>query len=82
LEKENTLDTTNRMQYVIHYKGGQVVKKLETLPVNIAYTSKKMSYVIVYADQDYESRLFKALKFTKGFKHFSASLTFDKNLNF
>jgi uncharacterized protein YlbG (UPF0298 family) len=76
------LDTTNRMQYVIHYKGGQVVKKLETLPVNIAYTSKKMSYVIVYADQDYESRLFKALKFTKGFKHFSPSLMFDKNLNF
>ena len=55
------MSTTNRMQYVIHYKGGQVVKKLETLPVNITYTSKKMSYVIVYADQDYESRLFKAL---------------------
>jgi uncharacterized protein YlbG (UPF0298 family) len=73
---------TNRMQYVIHYKGGQVVKKLETLPVDIAYISKKLSYTIVYADQDYESRLFKALKFTKGFKHFSPSLMFDETLNF
>ena len=76
------MDTTNRMQYVIHYKGGRVVKKLETLPVNIAYTSKKLSYAIVYADQEYESKLFKTLKFTKGFKHFSASLIFDKTLNF
>lgn len=73
---------TKRMQYVIHYKGGQVVKRLETLPVDIAYTSKKLSYAIVYADQDYESKLFKTLKFTKGFKHFSPSLMFDESLNF
>lgn len=73
---------TSRMGYVIFYRGKQVIKKLQELPVDIAYTSKKLDYSIVYADLSYESKLKKKLKFMKGFKHMSPSKTFDETLNF
>lgn len=73
---------TNRMGYVVFYRGNQVIKKLEQLPVDVTYTSKKLDYAIVYADSTYESKLKKTLKFTKGFKHISPSKTFDETLNF
>ena len=73
---------TSRMSYVVFYRGKQVIKKLEQLPVDVAYTSKKLDYSIVYADLTYENKLKKTLKFTKGFKHISPSKTFDETLNF
>ena len=73
---------TTRMGYVIFYKGKQVIKKLNELPVDVAYTSKKLDYSIIYADLSYESKLKKTLKFMKGFKHMSPSKTFDETLNF
>lgn len=73
---------TNRMSYVVFYRGKNVIKKLKQLPVDVSYTSKKLDYSIVYADQHYENKLKKTLKFTKGFKHISPSKTFDETLNF
>ncbi|MGB0175204.1 MAG: hypothetical protein ACPF9F_02725 [Acholeplasmataceae bacterium] len=80
--KEAAVGYTSRMSYVIFYRGKQVIKKLEQLPVDVAYTSKKLDYSIVYADLTYENKLKKTLKFTKGFKHISPSKTFDETLNF
>lgn len=76
------MEYTNRRGYVVFYRGKNVIKKLQHLPVEIPYTSDKMQYAIVYADQDYEQKLKKTLRFTKGFKHISPSKTFDESLNF
>ncbi len=72
----------NRMQYVIFYQGKQVLEKLKTLPVDIAFISEKQGYVVVYGDKDIEAQLKKQLKDVKGFKHVGTSQTFDQNLNF
>jgi uncharacterized protein YlbG (UPF0298 family) len=73
---------TNRMAYVIFYQGNKVLKKLETLPVDVSYVSKKMSYAIIYSDVEAERQIKKELRFVKGFKHMSPSKTFDETLNF
>lgn len=72
----------NRMQYVIFYQGKQVLEKLKTLPVDIAFISEKQGYAVVYGDKDIEAQLKKQLKDVKGFKHVGTSQTFDQNLNF
>lgn len=73
---------TNRMSYVVYYKGNQVLKKLEQFPVEISYISKKLSYAILYMDKELEHKIRKTLRFTKGFKFFEPSKTFDESLNF
>ena len=72
----------NRMQYVIFYQGKQVLEKLKTLPVDIAFISEKQGYAVVYGDKDIEAQLKKQLKDVKGFKHVGTSQTFDQSLNF
>jgi len=57
---------TNRMSYVVYYRGNQVLKKLEQL----------------YMDKELEHKVRKALRYTKGFKFFETSKTFDESLNF
>ncbi len=73
---------TNRMSYVVYYRGNQVLKKLEQFPVEISYISKKLSYAILYMDKELEHKIRKMLRFTKGFKFFEPSKTFDESLNF
>jgi uncharacterized protein YlbG (UPF0298 family) len=70
------------MQYVIFFQGKQVLEKLKTLPVDVAFISEKLGYVVVYGDKDIEGQLKKQLKDVKGFKHVGTSQTFDVNLNF
>lgn len=72
----------NRMQYVVFYQGKQVLEKLKTLPVDIAFISEKQGYAVCYGDKEIEPQLKKQLKDVKGFKHLGTSQTFDTNLNF
>lgn len=72
----------DRMSYIIFFKGNHVVDKLNDLPVDVTYVSKKKRFVVVYADKSNEESIKKALKDIKGFKGFTPSQTFDENLNF
>jgi uncharacterized protein YlbG (UPF0298 family) len=71
-----------RMAYVIFYQGKHILTKLEQLPVDIAYISKKQNYAIVYGDADFEGSLKKQLMEVKGLKYFGPSHLYDENLNF
>ena len=71
-----------RMSYVVFFKGNRVLKKLETLPIDITYVSKKKNFVVIYTDKNNEEVIKKQLKSVKGFKGLSQSQTFDENLNF
>jgi uncharacterized protein YlbG (UPF0298 family) len=72
----------NRMQFIIFYQGKQVLEKLQSMPLDIAYVSEKQGYAIVYADKDQEQALKKQIKDVKGFKYFGPSQLYDENLNF
>jgi len=82
MKKEAIMAYTNRMSYVVYYRGNQVLKKLEQLHVDVAYISKKLSYAVLYMDKELEHKVRKALRYTKGFKFFETSKTFDESLNF
>jgi uncharacterized protein YlbG (UPF0298 family) len=72
----------NRMQFIVFYQGKQVLEKLQSMPVDIAYVSDKQSYVIIYGDKEQEQNYKKQLKDVKGFKFFGPSQLYDENLNF
>ncbi len=71
----------NRMAYVVFYHGKHVLNKLESLPVDVTYVSKKQHYAVVYGDADQENNIKKQLKGIKGFKFFGPSELFDTTLN-
>ncbi len=73
---------SERASYVVFYKGNGMIDKLKTLPVDIAYQSEKMNYVVIYADKKEEENLRKQLKKIKGFKGFSPSQLYDEERNF
>ncbi len=73
---------SERASYVIFFRGKDMLEKLNTLPVDIAYQSDKMNYVVVYADKKEEANLRKQLKKIKGFKGFSSSQLYDESRNF
>jgi len=72
----------NRMQFIVFYQGKQVLEKLQSMPVDIAYVSDKQSYAVVYGDKEQEQNYKKQLKDVKGFKFFGPSQLYDENLNF
>jgi uncharacterized protein YlbG (UPF0298 family) len=72
----------NRMQYIVFYQGKQVIEKLQTLPLDIAYVSEKQGYAVVYGDKEQEQTYKKQLKDVKGFKFFGPSQLYDETLNF
>ncbi len=45
-------------------------------------SQKKLSYAVLYMDKELEHKVRKALRYTKGFKFFETSKTFDESLNF
>lgn len=71
----------NRQSYVVFYQGKHVVRKLETLPINLVYVSRKRNYAVFYTDKNLEASIKKTLKNVKGFRNFSPSLAFNENLN-
>lgn len=71
----------NRQSYVIFYQGKHVVRKLETLAVNIVYVSRRQSYAVFYTDKDQEQAIKKQLRKTKGFRNLSPSPAFNEELN-
>ena len=72
----------NRMQYIVFFQGKQIIDKLQTLPLDVAYVSSKQGYAVVYGDKEQEQNYKKQLKDVKGFKFFGPSQLFDENLNF
>ncbi len=72
----------DRMSYVIFFKGNRVIDKLNNLPLDVAYISKKKRFAVIYTDRANEDSIKKALKNVKGYKGFTLSQTFDENLNF
>lgn len=71
-----------RMAYIVYYKGKGVLKRLETMPVNIAFTSKKLNYTIFYGELSQEKSYLNQLKKIKGFLKFEQSEMFDEEVNF
>jgi hypothetical protein len=70
------------MQYIVFYQGKNVLDKLQSLPLDIAYISEKQGYAVVYGDKEQEQAYKKQLKDVKGFKFFGPSQLYDENLNF
>lgn len=71
-----------RMSYIVYYKGNGVLKRLEKMPVNIAYTSEKLNYTIFYGELRQEKNYFNQLKNIKGFLKLEQSSMFDEEVNF
>lgn len=44
----------DRMRYIVYYQGKDIIKRIETLPVNIAFVSKRNNYIVFYGDNDNE----------------------------
>ena len=80
--EEEAVMLANRMQFIVFYQGKQVLEKLQSMPVDIAYVSDKQSYAVVYGDKEQEQNYKKQLKDVKGFKFFGPSQLYDENLNF
>lgn len=72
----------NRMSYVVFFKGKHVINKLNELPLDVVYISKKKRFAVIYTDKSNENQIRKTLKKTKGFKGFTQSQTFDESYNF
>lgn len=72
----------NRMCYIVFYQGKHVIEKLESLPLNLTYVSKKLNYAVFYCDENQEPNIKKQLKDVKGFKHMGPSPLFDENFKF
>lgn len=72
----------NRMLYVVYYKGQGVIKRLERMPVNISYISKKLNYVLFYGEMDKEKTYYNHLKNIKGFQRIEQSPLFNEELNY
>lgn len=42
------------MAYIVYFKGKNMIRRIKRLPVNIAYNSKKLNYLVFYGDLDQE----------------------------
>jgi len=71
-----------RAGYVVFFRGKHIPEKLNTLPVNVAFTSEKSKYIVFYADKKEEQNIKKQLKKIKGFKGFIPSHLYDETKNF
>ena len=58
----------DRMAYIVYFQGRDVIKKINSMPVNIAYVSKKNNYLVFYGDNNQVSNYEKQLKKMRGFK--------------
>lgn len=72
----------SRMGYIVYYRNRQVLKKLETMPVNLAYVSNKFRYAVFYGELKQEKNYFNNLKNVRGFVRFEQQPAFDETLNF
>jgi len=70
------------MGYIVYHKGNQVLKRLEKMPVNIAYTSKKLGYTVFYGEKEQEKNYFGQLRKVRGFIKLEQSDIFDEETNF
>ncbi|WP_026391496.1 DUF2129 domain-containing protein [Haploplasma modicum] len=71
-----------RMLYIIYFKGNHIIKKIETLPVNVSYVSKKMNYATFYGEKSGEKNYFNQLKNVKGFLKFEKSESYNEEVNY
>lgn len=72
----------DRMAYIAYFKGQATLKRLEKLPVNITFVSKRLNYVFFYSDLKQEKSLLNQIKNTKGFLKLEQSAAFDEQLNY
>lgn len=72
----------NKMAYIVYYNGKSIEKKLEKMPVNLSYVSKKLNYLVFYGDLGKEKTYFNHLKNVKGFKKIEASPLYNEDVNF
>lgn len=73
---------TSRKPYIVNYFHNNIVKKLNTMEVNVVYVSKRFKYAVVYIDSDKGDNYLKnQLKKTKGLINVTPSLIFDETLN-
>lgn len=74
--------SSDRMSFIIYYRGKRIFKALEKLDVNIAYQSPRMRYIILYANKEDEEMLRNELRKVRGFQRISRSKIFKEELNF
>lgn len=72
----------NRMAYIVYFRGGNLLKRIDRLPINVAYVSKKMSYLVFYGDLNQEKSYLNQMKNIKGFLKIEQSKAYDKDLNY
>ncbi|VEU81221.1 DUF2129 domain-containing protein [Haploplasma axanthum] len=72
----------DRMAFIVYFQGNEIVKRIEKMPVNIAYVSKKANYLVFYGDKKQEKSYFNQLKTIRGFKKFEMSQLFNEEYNF
>lgn len=70
------------MAYIVYYRNRQVLKKLETMPINLVYVSNKFRYAVFYGEKRLEKNYFNNLKNIRGFIRFEQQPAFDESLNF
>lgn len=71
-----------RMAYIVYYRGSNILKRLRRMPVNVAYRSKRMNYVVFYGDLNQERNYFNQVKNVRGFIKLEKSDAFNVDLNF
>lgn len=72
----------SKMAYVVFYKGKSIEKQISKMPVNLAYTSKKMNYLVFYGEINKEKTYYNHLKNIKGFQKIEASPLYNEDVNF
>lgn len=72
----------DRMAYIVYFQGRDVIKKINSMPVNIAYVSKKNNYLVFYGDNNKVSNYEKQLKKMRGFKKIEPSLLYNEEIKF
>lgn len=72
----------SKMAYIVFYRGKAVEKKIDKMPVNLAYVSKRINYLVFYGDMDKEKTYFNHLKNVKGFQKIEASPLYNEDVNY
>lgn len=72
----------SRMAYIVYFKGKNMIRRIKRLPVNIAYNSKKLNYLVFYGDLDQEKYYYNQIKRVRGFIKLEKSNLYLEHLNF
>lgn len=74
--------TVDRMRFIVYFHGKEVLKRLEIMPVNVAFVSKRNNYIVFYGDKVNEKHYYNQMKNVKGFKKLELSPLYNEEANY